>query len=138
MPASVRVEEVAVSRPGVAGRREHTSAAQHLLAGHELAVVFPDRTVGNREAGVGLVRRRSPFPAVAEELAESTCGRPGSCRVKGEVVALLIEDVADDRIIGSSSFPLELGGQASARPCSERVGFVVRDMNNGFMQIDRP
>jgi hypothetical protein len=50
------------------GRRRRTSAAQHHLAGHELAVVFADRAGRFAIARVGDVGTRRPLPDLAGAL----------------------------------------------------------------------
>src|SRR5699024_5271430 len=52
-PAHVWIEEVAVAGAQVIRRGDATAAAQHLLAAHELAVVFAEAAAQGLEAGVG-------------------------------------------------------------------------------------
>ena len=75
-------EEVAVGRAGVARRGERAAAAQHHLVGHELAVVLADGAGGRVEAGVGVVGRGRPLPAVAVDLAQ-VAGRAARRRAGG-------------------------------------------------------
>src|SRR3712207_8987769 len=48
-PGLVR-EEVAIGRTGVPGWGERAAAPEHHLVGHELPVVLPDRTLGDRKS----------------------------------------------------------------------------------------
>src|SRR6056297_3787884 len=77
MPAGVGMEEVAIGGPHVTRRCVDAAAAQHLLAGHELAVVLADRSVGRPEPRIRLIGRRRPLPAVAVELTQLAVCRAG-------------------------------------------------------------
>src|SRR5882762_3315935 len=59
----------------MACRRGARSAAQHILAAHELGVVLGDGAGGGPETRVRAVVAASPFPHVAESLREHSIGR---------------------------------------------------------------
>src|SRR4051794_11409933 len=62
LPALVWVEEVAVGRPRMSGRRRDGAAAQDHLVDHELAVVFADRAADGPESGIGPIGAFRPLP----------------------------------------------------------------------------
>src|SRR5258705_422641 len=66
LPARIGRKEVSIACADVAGRCRARSAAQHVLAAHELAVVLTDRAGGTAEAGVRSVVAARPFPDLAE------------------------------------------------------------------------
>ncbi len=132
-PALLRIEEVAVARPHVAGGGDAGAAAQHELAGHELAVVLADRAARRLEPRIGGVGAAGPFPEVAEHLAQPRAGgRRGGREPSGS------REIAGDRQAFRGMLPFGLGGQARARP--GRIGFrlIEADVADGGRQIERP
>src|SRR5437868_10421453 len=67
LPASRRLEEVAIGGAAVPARGGAACALEHELPAHELAVIFADRARGGRKAGEGIERAPGPFPDVAEQ-----------------------------------------------------------------------
>src|SRR5215831_15381915 len=73
-PARGGREEVAVADAYVVVRRDGRAAAQHHLAGHELAVVLADRPLGRTVARVGHIGAHGPLPDIADHLLKA-CAR---------------------------------------------------------------
>ena len=71
LPACAGREEIAVSRPAVAGGRQAGTAAQDVLVHHELAVVFANCPCWPEIAGVGRIARLGPLPRLAEQLLQA-------------------------------------------------------------------
>src|SRR3546814_14853506 len=62
LPARMGWKEISISRPDVTGGCHAGAAAQHELAGHELAVVFADRAGCRPEAWLRPERAARPLP----------------------------------------------------------------------------
>src|SRR2546422_5342950 len=75
LPACLRRKEIPVGRAHVGCRRDARSAAQDVLAAHELAVIFTDRAGHRPVARVRPVVAASPLPDVAEGLREPSFRR---------------------------------------------------------------
>src|SRR5262245_8807158 len=68
LPPVVRIEEVAVARADVPGRRDARTAASDPLVAHEFAVVLAERAVERPEPRVRAIGRSAPFPNVSPKL----------------------------------------------------------------------
>src|SRR5579864_5538516 len=68
LPAIRPVEEIAVGRTDMPGRRSARSAAQYQLIHHELPVVFAERTGQAHSAGIRRIGRLRPYPYIAVPL----------------------------------------------------------------------
>jgi hypothetical protein len=93
LPALPGLKEIAIAGAQVAARRRARAAAQHVLAVHELAVVFADRARRGAEAGIGHVGAGRPFPHVAEHLLQAR-RRPSAA---ARPPRALLDEVAFDR-----------------------------------------
>src|SRR6476646_7613069 len=111
LPASPRIEEVAVCDAGMTVRRRQRGTAQHHLVDHEFAVVFTERAVARGKAWIGRIARARPLPDDAEGTAEMA--RAGG------------------------TLPLSLRRQMLAGPVREGVRLVVAHMRNRGGGIDR-
>ena len=108
--------------------RGERPAAEDLLVDHELAVVLAERAGGRREAGVGRVRARRPLPDVAVELARAATVTAVGERTERAAVVAALEVAVEERGCARAVLPLELGGQARARPSRERFGLEITDV----------
>src|SRR5262245_42119990 len=88
------------------------AAAQHHLVDHELAVVLAERALGRAEARVGQIGAARPLPDRAEGIVEQACAR--------------------------GHLPFGFGRQVLAGPAREGIGFVVADVADWEIWIDRP
>ena len=75
LPARLGREKVAVARADVAARRRAGTAAQHVLARHELAVVLADRAFGGRGSR-GRGRSRCASTPRRRRRSAPACRRP--------------------------------------------------------------
>src|SRR3546814_15127839 len=71
LPARMGWKEISISRPDVTGGCHAGAAAQHELAGHELAVGFADRAGCRPEAWIRRERAARPLPDPAVHLLPS-------------------------------------------------------------------
>ncbi len=69
----MRREEVAIGDADVIGRRRTTAASQHHLAGHELAVVFPQTARQLAKPRIETIGAARPLPDIAEHLSRGAC-----------------------------------------------------------------
>src|SRR5215469_3500939 len=107
------------------------SATQDHLVDHELAVVFANRAFRRAIAGIGVVRRLSPFPDVAEQLQP----RPPSCGQRAQK-SLFAKIAAGGQQLYGGVLPLEFGRKTFAGPAGESVCFVVAHMADRRFAID--
>src|SRR5207244_8609739 len=105
----VAIRDALVTR----GRFVRTAAECHLAA-HELSVVLAHRTGRGSKAWIREVGARRPLPGDRVELAQHP------------------RRAAPGRVL-----PLELGRQARVAPARVRVGFVVADMHDRFIWVER-
>ena len=108
-------------------------AAQDVLAHHELPLYSPTAP-GAAGTRVGRVGAGRPFPGVAEE-AIGGDGRPRMWRTRREHV--LVQEVVAFAVGECDRLPLGFRGQPHAGPIGERIGFVVADVADGLVQVDR-
>ena len=118
------------------GRRDAGAAAQHVLADHELAVVFADARRGRR----GSPDRAGRRSCVHSHTSPNICAGRAVARRRGAGSgrsALVPSVVAARRAAGARRLPFELGRQALAGPVREGVGLEVADVADGRARIDR-
>ena len=94
-------------------RRGAARALQDELPAHELAIIFADRALGGREAGVGSKGALRPFPDVAEHAA---AGRGATAPASSSWLPMIG--------IGRSGeiLPFGFGRQARAGPAGVGIG----------------
>ena len=107
--------------------------AQHILAAHELAVVFTDRTGGRPKAGVRPVVAARPLPDIAKRLRE----RPVGWRLaQGQgMQRAAFQEVSRERRAARGHLPLGLGRQPFMGPTRKRLGLVEADMADGRVRV---
>nr|WP_236953258.1 hypothetical protein [Immundisolibacter cernigliae] len=132
-PSARQGEEIAVGGAQVIGRCQAATAAQHHLAGHELAVVLADRALGRPVARVRQVGAGGPLPDVAEHLLEAGAG-PGRLGFEPVLVQKIAAGRGGDRSGGR--LPFELSRQAPAGEAGIGVGFVKAQVTDRRGRIE--
>ena len=111
------------------GRRSDARPpAQNHLAGHELAVVFAERTrqrLVSRITGVGA---RCPFPAIAEQLLNTRTSR------RSGMESSRLEQVSLDHCLARDVFPFCLGRKSATFPTCKRVSLEATYVAHGCVK----
>ena len=114
-------------------RRRAAAAAQHVLVGHELAVVFAERAFERPVAR----DRASSADDVHSQTSPYHCASCGACGGP-RMVAAGFDEVAFDRLAARRGFPFGLGRQPRFAPARVGVGFVVAHVAHRRRGLERP
>ncbi|MNE80892.1 hypothetical protein D3C80_1775020 [compost metagenome] len=114
-------------------RCDATAAAQHHLAGHELAVVFAQAAGQRLEARVGAVGAGGPFPDIAEHLLRHL--RIVRCGDRLQVV--VVDEVALQRKLRCRHLPFRFRGQPCVGPAGVGVGLVEAQVADRCVEVQR-
>ena len=112
-------------------RRGAGAAAQHILVGHEFAVVFTDGTWRRTVARIGCVGTLRPFPDITVQGSQGVRRRSTWMQFAG------FDKVALHRRTSRGNLPFKLGRQPRRSPARVSIGFKVADVRDGARRVQR-